>query len=406
MITRSIRNRSNWITNFSYAAPLRFSPLYYTLFTLYNIFNALKGTGFTDLPQFHIDLLYLLIRILIFVCMIIHFLTLRLKLSAYILCIFVLSCVTAATLVSGSWNMLLLLLFLLGGREARVSVMARCIIWSDLAVIAVTAFCYSRGIISSDVYMSGIGTVRNTLGFSHPNTLGMYILTICCAYAVLRFRKCKWYDFLLFIFAFYYCYYLIYSRTSAIAVALIIALALITTIDRRGKLDALLLFLGLITLVALCISSIWLMVYYDPSVSWMSKLNEFMSGRLDLAHYYYETYSVHLFGYDFSSMQEAYKDIYTNFICDNAYAHVILQYGVIVFALVMFGYVYILLQSLIKVQLNPLVFGLIIFSVVAFSESGGLFICNNFCLIALSAPLLGLRNNQALRTKNELSWQD
>lgn len=396
VLDRRVIGQPSWSIVRFYKRSITFMPLYYTLFTAYNILNAFKSTGFVDLPQFHIDFLYLLIRIVIFVCMIIHVLTLRLTVGTYMLCIFTLSSVVAATLVSGNWNVLLLTLFLLCGREAKVSILARCVLWSNLAIILITALCFSRGIISAPVMMSRVGTVRNTFGFNHPNTLGMCILTTCCAYAVLRFRKSKWYDFFVYTYAFYVCNTLIYSRTAAVIIVIIALFSLATTIDHQGKLDLFFLFMGFVLFISVSVFSIWLMVCYNPTVYWMSQLNTFMSGRLDLANYYYETYSIHLFGYDFSSIQEAYKDVYYYFICDNAYAHVVLQSGVVVFLLIMFGYAYILWHSFIHARLTPVIFGLIIFVFVSFSESGGLFICNNFCLIALSGPLLGLRGENCL----------
>ena len=368
---------------------INFMPIYYILFTLYNIVNTLTYTGFSNLPWLHLNTIYVVIRILIFICMTIYLLSIRLTVSRYLLCIFIISSVIASTLISGNWNILLLLLFVLCGKRARINILAYCVLWSNIVVILLTAFCYSRGIISAPVMMSGRGTVRNTFGFSHPNSLGMSILAACCAYAVLRFRRFKWYDIAIYSVSFYICNTLVYSRTAAIVVLIIGLLSLLVSIGHSKVFDALYMMFGCLVFVVGVVSSVWMMIYYDSSVQWMSQFNTFMSARPELSNYYYETYSVHLFGFDFSTMQEAYRE-YSSFICDNAYAHVLLQSGIIVFLILIFGYGYILFISMLHSRLTPCVFGLIIYSIVALSESSGLFICSNSCLVALAAPLLGL----------------
>ena len=104
------------------------------------------------------------------------------------------------------------------------------------------------------------------------------------------------------------------------------------------------------------------MVYFKPSISWMSNLNSMMTGRLDLMHHYFETYGVHMFGFDFSKMQENYRGYYDTFICDNAFAHVVLESGIVVAALLFLAYEYVLLRGLIVYgELTPELFGLIIY---------------------------------------------
>ncbi len=110
------------------------------------------------------------------------------------------SCVVVSTLVSGSWNILLLLLFLLAGRNADIRMLAHCVLWSNSACVILAMACSSRGLISTPVKMSSVNTIRNSFGFTHPNLLGMTVLTICCALAVIRFRKFSKIDILVYVF--------------------------------------------------------------------------------------------------------------------------------------------------------------------------------------------------------------
>ena len=386
------RNKKRLPVRHAFSRPLRFMPIYYVLFTIYCAFNLLKFTSFQELSWMNIGLLYLLIRIVSTLVLGVRILVQRFQAKQYVLCLVVGSCVLASTFISGSWNILLLLLFLIAGREVDLRKIAICVLCTNVAVIFLTVICANNGIIKKTTFIAGNGMPeRQAFGFTHPNLFGLAVVTACCAYAVLQYRKFGWKDLLIYGVAFYACYELAYSRTSAISILLIVFLSLFVTIDKHGRWDKLILVLGSLAFLGLSLFSIWLMVYFKPSISWMSNLNSMMTGRLDLMHHYFETYGVHMFGFDFSKMQENYRGYYDTFICDNAFAHVVLESGIVVAALLFLAYEYVLLRGLIVYgELTPELFGLIIFAFVAFSESGAFWVCVNFCLVALAEPFFSL----------------
>lgn len=386
------RNKKRLPVRHAFSRPLRFMPIYYVLFTIYCALNLLKFTSFQELSWMNIGLLYLLIRIVSTLVLGVRILVQRFQAKQYALCLVVGSCVLASTFISGSWNILLLLLFLIAGREVNLRKIAICVLCTNVAVIFLTVICANNGIIKKTTFIAGNGMPeRQAFGFTHPNLFGLAVVTACCAYAVLQYRKFGWKDLLIYGVAFYACYELAYSRTSAISILLIVFLSLFVTIDKHGRWDKLILVLGSLAFLGLSLFSIWLMVYFKPSISWMSNLNSMMTGRLDLMHHYFETYGVHMFGFDFSKMQENYRGYYDTFICDNAFAHVVLESGIVVAALLFLAYEYVLLRGLIVYgELTPELFGLIISAFVAFSESGAFWVCVNFCLVALAEPFFSL----------------
>lgn len=183
---------------------LNFMALYYTLFTMYNVISTVMYTGFSKVSYLNVDKIYLLLRVVIFVSFLLHLFTIKLHVHTYLVCIFVISCVVVSTLISGNWNVLLLLLFLLCGRDARIKILAKCILWSNIVVISLTAIANESGFITSPVGMTVDGVIKGTYGFNHRNSMGMCILTACCAYAVLRFRNFGIYDPIIYGFAFLY----------------------------------------------------------------------------------------------------------------------------------------------------------------------------------------------------------
>ena len=386
------RNKKRLPVRRAFSQPLRFMPIYYILFTIYCALNLLKFTSFQELSWMNIGLLYLLIRIVSTLVLGVRILVQRFQAKQYALCLVVGSCVLASTFISGSWNIFLLLLFLIAGREVDLRKIAICVLCTNFAVILLTVICSNSGIIEKTTFIAGNGMPeRQAFGFTHPNLFGLAVVTACCAYAVLRYRKFGWRDLLIYGVAFYACYELAYSRTSAISILLMVFLSLFFTFDLLGHWDKLILVLCSLSVLVLFLFSIWLMVYFKPSISWMSNLNSMMTGRLELMHHYFETYGVHMFGFDFSKIQENYRGYYDTFICDNAFAHVVLESGIVVAALLFLAYEYVLLRGLIVYsELTPELFGLIIFAFVAFSESGAFWVCVNFCLVALAEPFFSL----------------
>ena len=131
-----------------------------------------------------------------------------------------------------------------------------------------------------------------------------------------------------------------------------------------------------------CIFSLYLMIHYTSSSPWMSNLNRLLSGRLELANYFYSNFGINPFGFDYSKIQIFYNG-YTSFVVDNAFCHIILESGYIV--AVIFYIMYFL--AIIRARKNGLyslnAYGLILYVPVAFCEMSAFLVCFNFALLSV-----------------------
>lgn len=80
---------------------------------------------------------------------------------------------------------------------------------------------------------------------------------------------------------------------------------------------------------------------YDPSIDYMSHLNSILSGRLYLGKMGFDLYEINLLGNDveFVTLLEATLENKAFFYIDSAYVQLILVYGILLTALILFSYV-------------------------------------------------------------------
>lgn len=370
---------------------------YLFVFALYICAYNLNFTTFRDLSFLHLDLFYLGVRILCAVVLFARIIGISKTGFAHwqIILFSICACVLiASTAISGSWNILLLFLFVVAGEGIESKDLAGVSFWCSLGIAIVTVAAASLGFISTVTMHSLINSVRQAPGFTHPNSLGVLLLCMTCSFAVLRFRKMAIIDLAFYGFMYYLCDVVVFSRTSALCILLIGVLSILTTLLRGRTFDRTLIFLGLLAFLVLSFLTYYLMYFYNPSVGWMSDFNSLLSSRPALMHFFSVTFPPSLFGFNFDGVPIRFGS-FDSFLVDNAYAHIVLESGILVAFLLSVAWILTMVQALRFHDLRPSVFGLIVFSFVAFSETAAFFICINFCLIGLSEALYSTRTREA-----------
>lgn len=373
---------------------------YLTVFALYLCAYNLNFTTFRDLSYLHLDLFYLAVRILCAVVLFARIIGIsktgfaRWQIVLFSICACLL---IASTAISGSWNILLLFLFVVAGKGIESKDLAIVAFWCSFGVAIVTVAAASFGFISTVTMYSLINSVRQAPGFTHPNSLGVLLLCMTCSFAVLRFRKMGLIDLVFYGFMYYLCDVVVFSRTSALCIILIGALSILTTLLRGRAFDSILIFFGLFAFLVLSCLTYYLMLFYTPAVRWMSDFNSLLSSRPALMHYFSATFPPSLLGFNFGGAPIRFGSFDT-FLVDNAYAHIVLESGILVAILLSVTWILTMVQALRFHDLRPSIFGLIVFSFVAFSETAAFFICINFSLIGFSEFLYSTRCTESKAT--------
>lgn len=276
-------------------------------------------------------------------------------------------------------------LFVVCGRGVRIRPLA-AITFSTVSLALIFAvLASSLGLIENLVAVrTSNGVARAAMGFSHPNSFGAALLTLClAAVPFLRHRNpllltvpCLAGAAVVSLVA--------DSRTAALCMVLVaVAWPVYQWMSGRVWRRKVVLAL-MIVLACMLAASIWYMLFYDPAAGIDSALNSALSGRLRLAHTYYLDHAPGLLGYGYADgtvyLSEGKE--YT-FLVDNLYAHTLLRCGVIAWLVLFSGLFLLLLRAYRQDCFGPVLFGLGIFLLYGMAEALGCRVEANFYIISL-----------------------
>lgn len=200
------------------------------------------------------------------------------------------------------------------------------------------------------VYRDGI--LRSSMGFSHPNKFGAYILSLYTEFVYLFFNKNKKATNLtVTILSVCIISHFCDSRASAICILILYVCMIILKNNKFRLFDNKLFKKCIICVFAICsFLSISFGYFYNPNNDFLHSLNSSLSGRLSYTHLFFKKYNINLFGnrLELVSNMEATTYHIQAWILDNSYVRILLQYGVISFSIFSVIYILSLRRSLEK----------------------------------------------------------
>ncbi|CDB16979.1 putative uncharacterized protein [Clostridium sp. CAG:221] len=182
------------------------------------------------------------------------------------------------------------------------------------------------GIAENYVILRADGTIRQSLGFSHPNALAAYWLSICCDYIYLAFNKNKIIKLFICTIITFIIGYITDSRTVIICVSLMIILLLYNNYLNNKIIKKIVIFLPYL-LFALSLS----LAYLYKSSDLIKNIDRLLSKRIYYTEQYLQKYDINLFGQKIetvSTVQSRLLNISPQ-ILDNSYIVLLLKFGII-----------------------------------------------------------------------------
>lgn len=287
-------------------------------------------------------------------------------------------------------------LFVVSGKGVNFSTLAKITLVVAGALTAITLLaCYVGLITNYSMPATDTRSVRYSMGFVHPNRLGERIAEICIAYWYLYGREHRFRTVVVCLVAFLYIDSVSNSRTSSMVFILLIFAALLYPLLVKAPRFSI---LACGTLVATSVFlSFYFMVHYDPSSTLMASINEALSGRLCLMNASYCYAAPSLFGNDYSGAPVMGYTVATHevhhFLVDNAYGHLLLQYGIaasVLFFMLIFLVFY--RHYCRRVFTVPLL-GLTMMLIVGFVENFTLDIQYNYFLLLMADVVFASRGD-------------
>ena len=258
----------------------------------------------------------------------------RLTVQNMLIRLLILAVFLLSFLFSGDLPLLKYSMVILAGVRCDVSKLFRKIMKAYVILVTVTLLLGIGGVLPSRIVRRGF----STYGFIHSNAAAQYVFSISCCYVILEGREFHWKQYGIFAFFIAGMWYLTDSRTTIVAMILLLLMVALTGsfswAFRRG---CLLYYIVMLTPIWLMLLNMYLGKSYDPNNPMMSKLNTMLNGRLDMANYMIQTYPVTLFGQEL-----------TTTAVENAYITGLYQFGVIPIFVEIVIYVYALRKSMLN----------------------------------------------------------
>lgn len=185
---------------------------------------------------------------------------------------------------------------------------------------------------------AGKVTVRMYMGFIHCNVFGSFLSTIFLCHFFIRFNRLNKFDYLFGSLLTATCAFVAYSRTNAIIMLIALLSIKYYAVPEKSRLK-----IALFIMTFFAVASVVLSVNYNSSNGFMVELNTMLTGRLSAAKSAYDQYGFSIMGQNF---QTIFKTSTVAFgkagmqqqVIDNAFMHMLVHYGILPTALLMWYY--------------------------------------------------------------------
>lgn len=363
---------------------------YYVAFSLYFMFSWISRINTEVIIGIPISYFKAVLRITVIFLLLWRYFFVSFNWKGYLLTSILAAIGFITWQISGEGWLFWLILFLITAKEIKLQKLALISLIQSAAILFIVPMLTLFGVLDNIQIQKG-NITRNTLGFSHPNNIGVLLLIICVALSVLFFRQKLLLTISIIIALTVFNLFISYSRSGAVLSVIQIVLLLIFYFIHSEKMKSILSYC-MLSVVGLCtLLSYFAMVFYRADNQIWGILNKILSGRLRLAHGYFEMYPLTLFGRDYAGSKPIaweFDGIPSNFMVDNAYAHLLLRYGIIPTVIFLAAYLFVLYKLAANNSWNGIFFGLVLFAIYGLSETHGIRIDTNFLLYYLGSYLL------------------
>jgi hypothetical protein len=317
-----------------------------------------------------------------------------------ILAISVVVCVS--TVRSGRNEIMSTWLFVMVAKKIDLDKIVFISYFALLIFSATVIYLYLIGEIDETVLYRG-GRLRHSLGFIHPNYLGIRCFQFITAHIYLRRNKIAIWDYILIGGAIYFVAAVSNCQTSYYALATLLVFLML---DRLFSyfIGGRELYLKVLVLLALLVNCVSVALTYIDVMKYpvLQTLDEYLSRRFSCCHKVMNFYGISLLGQQVQIYGVHFGQIYNKYFLDMAYSALIIRYGLIVYVLISSMYICSMIIS--RKNNNPmLVIILCLYAIYGIMENTMFSLRQNIFLIAMAQCLYvqprGNEDKQPMRAR-------
>lgn len=297
--------------------------------------------------------------------------------------------IVIATFLSGNRSLMSAWMFVVAAKNVDLDDVI-CVAYKILSImIPVIAVLCLLGIIENATLMRGT-MQRYSLGFSHPNQLGLRIFQYIVCHCYIHKNRLGKLNYILIFLAILFLVMIPNSKTAYIVTTILLCMLLLYRFVKNQGPECMKLFEKGLLFGTFCFGffSIYFS-YIDVSRnSILARIDKWMSSRFSLCHIVWQLYGVSLLGQRVYISEEERKlvGIKTRLFLDNAYLSILLRYGILTFFIFFIGYLCLVKVLMIRKE-YILAIILFLYALYGVMESGLYMISHNIFLITFSSLL-------------------
>ena len=309
--------------------------------------------------------------------------------------------IVIATVLSGQRTMLSAWMFIVAAKNVEFKQIIYTAYKILLIMIPMIILLCLVGVIDNRVLMRG-SVRRFSLGFSHPNQLGLRIFQLVACHCYVYKDKMREWNYLFILLATFFLIWIPNSQAAYITMGSLLFILLLYRYIVSKKSMYIELFKKCILLGTFCLS-VFSIVFSGIDINKyyiLARLDSWLSSRFSVCHKVWSLYGVSFFGQRIYVTEDERKlvGIQSPLWLDNAYVSILLRYGILVFLIFFISYLYLI--KVVELQQNDvLMIILFLYALYGTIETGLYMITHNIFLIAFSALLYG----KSLRTEEVCS---
>lgn len=282
------------------------------------------------------------------------------------------------------------LLFVAAGAGLSHRHLAHCYLATTIPLMIATIALFVAGIVPQTV-LEADGTQIYSLGYLSPNRLAGTVVCCCMSLLILRFPRGRigW-EVPVAIAATVLVYLPARSTTAMLTSVVMISLYVVAMLVNQHGGRWLRGALG-IGSAFFAIASVVLMVTYTPKNPVMRQVDALLTTRITLANDYFREFGLTPFGVDISQLDLPVRYLNENdvhasiFVVDNAYCHLLLHYGVVLFLCLMVALALYWFGRRRADAVDAWAFGLFVMLFFGLGETNMLFVDTNYALLGFRA---------------------
>ncbi len=297
-----------------------------------------------------------------------------------------------ATVQSNHNTMIATWIFIVAAKLVDFEKLSRQMYWILLIMFVVVLSLCFMGVINDYVIYRG-STVRHSLGFFHPNQLGIRVFQLVTLRCYVRKSHIGIADIILIFLSAYFVKVVSDSKTAYYMLIMLGILVILNIIVRiMMSRTVALSYFSIIVAVAANICSIVFSFIDVRKFRMLNALDSFLSKRFFQCHRTLKFYGLSFFGQDIQKIvKRPIIGNYYRFLLDNAYMAILLRYGIIVYLVFSTLYIVSMIQLLKKNQVFLLEI-MCLFAIYGLMENSFFYMTQNIFLLVLSNILYKDKN--------------